>query len=131
MRCKPRNRSRINSARAGFTLAEVLAAMLFLAIVVPVAVAGLRVASHAGEVAARKAVAARIADRVLNEMIITGQAQKNAQTGKVTEGPVEYTWNLTIESSGLDTMRLATVVVNFPAQGQEYGFKLSTLVASE
>ncbi len=64
-------------------------------------------------------------------MIITGQAQKNAQTGKVTEGPVEYTWNLTIESSGLDTMRLATVVVNFPAQGQEYGFKLSTLVASE
>lgn len=131
MRCKPHNRSRINSPHAGFTLAEVLAAMLFLAIVIPVAVAGLRVASLAGEVANRKAVAARIADRVLNEMIITGQAQKNAQSGKVTEGPVEYTWNLSLESSGLDTLRLATVTVNFSAQGQEYGTKLSTLVGTE
>jgi type II secretory pathway component PulJ len=38
---------------SGFTLAEVLAAMLFLAIVIPVAVETLHVSSLAGEVAAR------------------------------------------------------------------------------
>lgn len=128
MHCKLSNRSRAASPRAGFTLAEVLAAMLFLAIVIPVAVAGLRIASHAGAVANRKAVAARIADRVLNEMIVTGQTQKTAQTGRVQEGPVEYTWAISIESSGLDSLRLATAKVIFSAQGQEYDVRLSTLI---
>ena len=45
---------------AGFTLVEVLAALLFMAIVIPVAVEGLRIASLAGQVAQRKSVAARV-----------------------------------------------------------------------
>ncbi len=105
--------------------------MLFMAIVIPVAVAGLRVASHAGEVANRKAVATRIADRVLNEMILTGQTQKNVLTGTVQEGPIEYSWTLNVETSGLDTLRQATVRVSFPAQGQEYDVRLSTLVTPQ
>ena len=118
-------------SEAAFTLAEVLAAMLFMAIVIPVAVGALRLASLAGVVATRKAVATRIADRVLNEMIVTGQAQKSAQSGKVQEGPVEYSWTMSIESSGLDTLRLATVNVTFPAQGKDYDVTLSTLVATQ
>src|SRR5882762_4963509 len=51
---------------AGFTLAEVLAALLFMAIVIPVAVQGLHIASRAGSVSERKAVGARIAERKLN-----------------------------------------------------------------
>ena len=129
MNCKPFNRSR--TAKAGFTLAEVLAAMLFMAIVIPVAVGALRMGSLAGTVATRKAVAARIADRVLNEMIITGQGQNNALSGKVQEGQIEYSWSMNIESSGLDTLRLATVDVTFPAQGKEYDVKLSTLLNAE
>ena len=64
-------------------------------------------------------------------MVVTGQAQKSAQTGKVQEGPIEYTWTMNIESSGLDTLRLATVDVSFPAQGKDYDVKLSTLVAAQ
>ena len=48
------------AARCGcraFTLAEVLAALLFLAIVVPTAVEALHVASLGGEVAVRKSAA--------------------------------------------------------------------------
>src|SRR5580704_3582100 len=56
---------------AAFTLAEVLAALLFLAIVIPAAVEVLHVASLAGEVAARKSEAARVADRGLNENLVT------------------------------------------------------------
>jgi len=105
--------------------------MLFMAIVIPVAVAGLRLASLAGEVGARKAVAARIAERVLNEAMVTGQAQKSAQSGTVREGVLDFRWTLTIESSGLDTLRLATVQVAFPAQGRDYDVSLSTLVNSQ
>ena len=39
--------------QAAFTLAEVMAALLFLAIVIPTAVEALQIASRAGEVAAR------------------------------------------------------------------------------
>jgi len=51
----------------------VLVALAFMAIVIPVVLQGLRIASLAGEVSQRKALAARIAERVLNEAIVTGQ----------------------------------------------------------
>jgi prepilin-type N-terminal cleavage/methylation domain-containing protein len=101
--------------QAGFTLVEVLAAMLFLAIVIPVAVAGLRTAGLAGEVSSRKAAACRIAERVLNESIVTGQTQKSAVSGTIHEGVLDFRWTLNLESSGLENMRLATVQVTFPA----------------
>src|SRR2546422_10859930 len=56
---------------SAFTLVEVLAALMFMAIVIPVAVDALRVASLSGEFATRKAEAARVADEVLNESIVT------------------------------------------------------------
>jgi type II secretory pathway pseudopilin PulG len=114
--------------QAGFTLAEVLAAMLFMAIVIPVAIMGLRLASQTGQVATRKAVAARIGERVLNEMIVTGQTQKSAQSGVTRESGQDFRWNLTIEPSGLDLVRLATVQVFYPVQGRDYDVRLSTLV---
>jgi len=67
----PGQPSRATPHTAGFTLAEVLAALMFLAIVIPTAVEALHVASLAGEVAAGKSEAARVADRVLNESIVT------------------------------------------------------------
>jgi prepilin-type N-terminal cleavage/methylation domain-containing protein len=137
MNCKTRNRWRTASGtgvpqrRAGFTLVEVLAAMLFLAIVIPVAVAGLRTAGLAGEVSTRKAAACRIAERVLNESIVTGQTQKSALSGTIHEGALDFRWTMNIESSGLEDMKLATVDVTFPAQGKDYDVQLSTLVNSQ
>src|SRR6202142_3463355 len=81
-------------ALGAFTLAEVLAAMLFMAIVIPVALQGLRIASLAGEVGQRKLVAARIGNRVLNEMKVMGQLQSTSQNGTVTEGGVNYQWSI-------------------------------------
>jgi len=64
----PRNRpARLRPAgpASAFTLAEVLAALLFMAIVIPVAIEGMHIASLAGTVAARKGEAARVAQRLL------------------------------------------------------------------
>src|SRR6266478_1208185 len=83
-------RGRGARVRAAFTLAEVLAALAFMAIVIPVAVNGLRVANRAGQVGERKAVAARIADRVLNEWSTTGASQTPAQSGVVRDGAAQY-----------------------------------------
>src|SRR6185503_16524918 len=81
-------------ADGAFTLAEVLAALVFMAIVIPVAIQGLRVASLAGEVGQRKGQAARIAERVLNESIVTTNWNQSLQNGTVTEGGRQFQWTL-------------------------------------
>ncbi|MGA3284974.1 MAG: hypothetical protein ABSD57_11020 [Verrucomicrobiota bacterium] len=112
---------------SAFTLAEVLAAMLFLAIVIPAAVEAMHVASLAGEVAARKGVAARIADRVLNESLVMTNWNLGSQSGTVTEGAEEFRWTLSSQNWPVDTMQLLTAEVKYSAQGHDYSVRLSTL----
>lgn len=114
-----------------FTLAEVLAAMLFLAIVIPVAVEALHVSSLAGEVAARKGAAARIADRILNESLVTTNWSGGTQSGMVSEGALDFNWTLTTQNWPKDSMQMLTTEVKFLAQGKDYSVKLSTLAGSQ
>jgi type II secretory pathway pseudopilin PulG len=111
-----------------FTLVEVLAALAFMAIVIPVAVDGVRVANKAGQVSQRKAVAARIGDRVLNEWIVSNRSQAPAQSGVVQEGAQTYRWTLRTQPWNQDTMKLVTVEVIYTVQGEEYDVHLSTLL---
>ncbi len=124
-------RSRSPSA---FTLIEVLAAMLFMAIVIPVAMQGLRIASLAGEVGQRKMVASRIGNKLLNELKVTGRLQNTGQTGVVQESGITYRWSVKNEPWTEDTlvqMTVATLVVSFTAQGKPYDVRLSTLQAPQ
>ena len=112
--------------RAAFTLAEVLAALLFMAIVIPVAVEALRIANLAGQVGERKAVAARIAERVLNEFTIIGQLP-GGESGTVLEGIHEFRWNMELGAWPEGSLQLATVRVTYQVQGREYEVTVSTL----
>ncbi|MEI8291201.1 MAG: type II secretion system protein [Verrucomicrobiota bacterium] len=111
-----------------FTLAEVLAAMLFLAIVIPAAIEAMHIASLAGEVGARKGSAARIADRVLNESLVTTNWSAGRQSGTVTEGGREFNWTLSSQAWPQDpALQMVTAEVKFTAQGKDYSVKLETL----
>ena len=92
---------------AGFTLAEVLAALFFMALVIPVAVETLHVASRAGSTAQRKDEAARIAQAVLNEGVLTGNWGQSTQ-GTVQRKGCEYRWQLHNETWRMDSMQLVT-----------------------
>ncbi|HEY1716987.1 MAG TPA: hypothetical protein VGH42_01685 [Verrucomicrobiae bacterium] len=123
-----------NKKCAAFTLAEVMAAMLFLAVVIPVAVEVLHVASLAGEVAARKSEAARVADRILNESIVTTNWSNGLQSGTITEGTLDFQWKLTSQTWPQDPqaqMEWLTAEVTFSAQGKNYSVKLDTLASSQ
>ncbi len=144
-RCARSIRSDSRNTRAGspchyhcaaFTLAEVLAALLFLAIVIPTAVEALHVASLAGEVATRKAAAARVADRVLNESLVTTNWGAGVQSGTITEGILDFKWKLSSENWTGDpaqaaqagqALQVLTAEVTYSAQGKDYSVKLSTL----
>ena len=114
----------------GFTLAEVLAALLFMAILVPVTMQGVSVASRAGMLGQRKAVAMRIAERVLDEQIISGQLSTAVPYGNIVEGDTSYAWTLKSDPWTEDTaiaLNVVTVRVEFVVQGNTYDVAVSTL----
>lgn len=119
---------------AGFTLAEVLAALLFMAIVIPAAIEGLHIASLAGTVAVRKGEAARVAQRVLTESLITTNMSQSTQSGTVTEGQRQFRWTMRSDPWTQDPNQTAilrlSVEVFFTAQNRDYSVRMSTLVDS-
>ena len=112
-------------------MAEVLAALLFMAIVIPVAMQGLRIASLAGEVAERKSAAARIAERVLNENVVTTNWNQSLQSGVISENGRQFNWTLRNEAWNANPMQLVTVEVTFAAQDKNYSVRMSTLASSQ
>jgi competence protein ComGC len=128
------HRSAITSSRSAFTLAEVLAALVFMAILIPVALEALSIATRAGEVAARKGEAALVAEKVLNENVVTTNWNKTVQSGTVRQGVREFRWTLHNEPWNQDTgqsaMRQLTAEVIYTAQGRDYSVRMSTLVDS-
>lgn len=112
--------------QAGFTFAEVLAAMVFIAIVIPTALHGIALASRAEVIADRKTNASMLAERMLKEIILLKQWKNGESNGDFgTEWP-DYHWKL-FKETWLDSMRLITIVVYFNVQDREYDVRLSTL----
>jgi hypothetical protein len=129
-----RDRSPANEASSAFTLAEVLAALMFMAIVIPVALEGMHVAALAGAVAQRKGEAARVAQRILGEAILMTNWSQAMQGDTTYEGLRQFRWTMRNDSWNVDinqnVIRLLTIEVFYTAQEREYSVRLSTLVDS-
>jgi type II secretory pathway pseudopilin PulG len=121
---------RAYTLQRAFTLAEVLAALLFMAILIPVTMHGVSVASRAGILGQRKAAAMRIAERVLDEQILSGQMATATPYGSLVEGETNYSWTMKIDPWPEDStimMAVATVRVEFDVQGTTFDVAVSTL----
>jgi|SRR5579859_4501931 len=123
----------VRAHRAGFTLAEVLAALLFMAIVLPVAIEGLHIASLGGAVAAAKGEATRIAQQVLNDNLVSTNWTQTLQ-GTTTENQRMFRWTLDSDAWTQDptqnVIRQLSVLVTYNVRGRDYQVRLSTLVDS-
>ena len=102
--------------------------MAFLAILIPVIVECMSIASRADEVAQRKNHAARVAENVLNESIVTTNWAQSSQSGTAEDGQEQYKWTLENNPWTQDPIRMLTVDVKYSVQGKEYSVQLSTLV---
>jgi len=120
---------------AGFTFVEILASMLFMAIVIPVAVQGITIASRAGVAAERKRIAAELADEKITEFILDDSWREGEQEGTFENlgAQIEsgYRWTLATTAWEEDTMRLITVTVYYTVQQKELSVQLSTLAPEE
>lgn len=119
------------TSKGGFTLLEVLAALMFLAIVVPVIVEALSTSGRVSELSTRRAVALELAENKLNEEVIGNGYQTDSGGGDFGTDYPNYRWQMTQDSwtgDSVNTMTQITVEVFFPVQGREQSVKLSTLV---
>jgi type II secretory pathway pseudopilin PulG len=117
-------------SRAGFTFVEVLAALLFLAIVVPAVVEALTIANRASVMSERHALAGEYAENKLNELMLDDAwSNAPATSGSFGSG---YRWEMKTSNWTADTVNPMTeLVVNvyYTVQGHEYNVHLSTLVS--
>ena len=124
----PRDNKR---CRSGFTLVEVLVATLFMVVVIPVALNGMRVASLAGESAQRKLIAARIANTTINRLRVENLLLGGGQRGVVQEDGVSYSWSQQTEFWTADAMSrlyISTITVQYSVAGRRCSVQLSALV---
>jgi hypothetical protein len=118
-----------------------------MAIVIPVAIRGLQIASRAGVVAQHKAMAAHIGERLLNEIVVARQWDQGSQAGTTQAGPYQFRWTMKNQpwtQVGTAAMSSSTTGINqnvvnannihelsvdvtFNVQGQDYSVHLSTL----
>ena len=115
------------SHRGGFTLVEVLATLVLLGVVLPVAMRGVSLAISSADVARHTAEAASLAEAKLNELVITGDWSVSGASGDFGAEWPDYRW--TCQSAGRDyglTEVMLSVV--WTDKGRERDVTVSTLV---
>jgi hypothetical protein len=122
----------MKNRRAAFTLVEVLAAMAFLAILVPVLVSAVSVSNRAAIAAERSAIATQLGENQLNDLIVENLWSSGTSQGDFGADYPGYRWELQMadwtELSGLTEL---TMIVHYQVQGQDHTIQIATLVPSQ
>jgi prepilin-type N-terminal cleavage/methylation domain-containing protein len=117
-----------NPQSRGFTLPEVLAALVFVGIVLPVVMRGLTVSMQASSAARHRVEAAQLAKQKLDEfLIVRDPSSFISATGDFGTGWNEYTWTSRAQL-GEDGVYDVTVTVAWLEQSQQKSFALSTMI---
>ena len=122
-----KTRSSISRLR-GFTFVEILAALVFLAILVPAVVEGITLASRVSEIVERSSIATELAQNKLNELSLNGVWATADTRGEFAGDWPGYRWEFKQSTWEIDSMTQLDLTVYFTVQGQEQNVVLSTLV---
>jgi general secretion pathway protein I len=125
-------RHRIIRLRGGFTLVEVLAAMMLIAIALPAIIKGISLATSVSTTARRRTEAVGLAESKLKEIVAAVEWQGGQMAGDFSPDWPDYHWQATVSNWPLDQTGLGIqeidMQVTWPARGgQTDSCKLSTL----
>ena len=115
---------RAREQRRGFTLAEVLVTLLFLAIVLPVAMRGVSLSLAAASNSKHVREATSLAEQKLHELT-TITMPSGSQSGAFADYP-DYRWTCQVASLDYGVREL-DLRVTWDDRGQEHGISVSTL----
>jgi prepilin-type N-terminal cleavage/methylation domain-containing protein len=110
----------------GFTLVEILATLLLLGIVMPVAMRGISNALAAADTARHTAEAATLAETKLNDLLTQGVSSASGLTGDFSPDHPEYQWSYQSapRDYGVTEVQLR---VTWTERGRPRTFDLSTM----
>lgn len=111
-----------------FTLIEVLAALLLVALVLPPAMRGVGLALEATGQTHRREVAATLGADKLSDLIATGAWSSESTQGDFGEDHPQYRWELTVEDWEGASIQLVEVRVLWESRGTPQSLSLATLV---
>lgn len=111
-----------------FTFVEILAALLFLGIVMPVVIGALQVSNRSSVVSERSTVAVQLAENRLAELQLGDAWSSAGSSGDFGADYPGYRWELTKVDWENGAMTELQLVVYFTVQGTEREVRLSTLV---
>jgi type II secretory pathway pseudopilin PulG len=118
----------MNARRRAFTFVEMLAAMAFLGILIPVVVSALMVSNRAAPVAERSTIAMQLGENRLSEMMLGDAWSSESSKGDFGTDFPGYRWEMKQADWESGAMTELTLEVFFPVQGREQSIRLSTLV---
>ena len=110
----------------GFTLVEILATLLLLGIVMPVAMRGMSIALASADSARHTAEASTLAETKLNDLLTQGVSSASGLTGDFSPDHPEYQWSYQSapRDYGITEVQLRVMWVE---RGRPRTFALSTL----
>jgi len=110
---------------------EVLAAIVLIAIVLPVAMHGISLAASLADTARHKAEAAVLIHSKLNELLATAEWQSGNLSGDFSPDHPEFRWTAELAAWQTTTLQQLNLHVFWNAGGQERNVTVSTLVDTE
>ena len=120
-------RSATRASLRAFTLIEVLATMLLLAIVLPAVMSGISLAVRAGSFSRRSLEAATLAESKLAELGIAPLVTEGSQSGDFGSDHPGFRWTSVVMTREEGLLEV-TVIVTWSDRGMERALPMTTLV---
>lgn len=112
----------------GFTLLEILATFVLVAIIIPVAMEGISLSTKIASDSKRKIEAGILAEQKLTEILITDEWMNGDQDGDFGEEFKDYEWNLEVlDWEGEELIRQIDLYVDWISSGKNRSVVISTL----
>ena len=121
-------RSGILKSRQGFTFIEILATLTLVAIVLPVVMRGISLATAAASESKKRSEAVILANNLLTEFVSSGDTDFSVLSGDFAPGGTEYRWTAEISAMDGENVKELTVRVLWTARNREQSVPLSALI---
>jgi Tfp pilus assembly protein PilV len=117
-----------NRRLGGFTFIELLATVVFLGIIMPVAMQSIGLCTRLGGQSRKQIEAASLASTKLTELTCSKNWQNGEKSGDFGADWSGYRWTATVSSWTDSTVSQLDLTVTWQSQGRERSVTLSTLV---
>lgn len=120
-----------NKNKKGFTLMEILATIVLIAVIIPVVMKGISITTHLASDSAGKLQAVNLAENKLAEILLEKQWLNGSQSGNFTDEYSAYRWQMDAVDSIDSGLKQIDVWVFWDRRGRERSMHLTTLVNDE